>query len=91
MEASRTVADLASYNAASACQGIVKVVVSSEGGMKQDELPQRRDRVLPLVRSSVRRLGSEEPERRPRDEMALKVVVIVDGGMHDEEPLGGSS
>src|SRR6202040_2369315 len=40
---------------------------------------------------SVRRLGSEDPERRPRDEMALKVEIIVDGGMHAEEALGGSS
>jgi hypothetical protein len=46
-----------------------------------------RDGFLPLVR----RLGSENPQRRPRDEMALKVEVIVDGGMHAEETLGGSS
>jgi hypothetical protein len=39
----------------------------------------------------VRRFGSEDPERRSRDEMALKVEVIVDGGMHAEEALGGSS
>ncbi len=46
-----------------------------------------RDRVLPLVR----RLGSEDPERGPRDEMALKVEGVVNGGVHAEEALGGSS
>ena len=43
-----------------------------------------RDRMPPLVR----RLGSEDPERRARDEMALKVKGIVDGGMHAEKTLG---
>src|SRR6266446_4251075 len=33
---------------------------------------------------SVRRLGSEDPQRRPRDEMALKVEVIVDSSMNAE-------
>jgi hypothetical protein len=42
---------------------------------------------LPLVR----RLGSEDPQRRPRHEMALKVEIIVDGSMHAEEALGESS
>jgi hypothetical protein len=39
----------------------------------------------------VRRLGSEDPQRRSRDEMALKVEGIVDRGMHVEEALGRSS
>jgi len=37
------------------------------------------------------RLASEYPQRRSRDEMALKVEVIVDGGMHAQKALGGSS
>src|SRR6516225_10373460 len=46
-----------------------------------------RDGIPPLVR----RLGSEEPQRRARDEMALKVEGVVDGGVHAEKPLGGAS
>ena len=45
------------------------------------------DRVLPLVRS----LGSEDPERRSRNEMALKVEGVVDDSVHAEEALGRSS
>ena len=41
-----------------------------------------RDCVPPLVR----RLGSEDPERRARDEMALQIEGIVDGGMHAQVP-----
>jgi hypothetical protein len=37
---------------------------------------------------SLRRLGSEVPERRPRIEMTLKAEIIVDGGMHAEEGAG---
>jgi hypothetical protein len=40
--------------------------------------------MLPLVRC----LGSEDPERRSRDEMALKVEGVVDGSVHAEETLG---
>jgi hypothetical protein len=43
--------------------------------------------MLPLVR----RLGSEDPERRSRDEMASKVEGVVYGSVHAEEALGGSS
>jgi hypothetical protein len=46
-----------------------------------------RNDLLPVVR----RLGTEDPERRSRDEMALKVEVIVHGGVHVEEALGRSS
>src|SRR6516164_6653036 len=45
------------------------------------------NRISPLIR----RLGSEDPERRTRDEMALKVEGVVNGGMHAEEALGGAS
>jgi hypothetical protein len=31
--------------------------------------------------------GSEDPKRRPRDEMSLMVEGIVDGGMDVEKPL----
>jgi hypothetical protein len=39
----------------------------------------------------VRRLGSEDPECRTRDEVALEVEGVVDGGMHAQEALCGSS
>jgi len=35
------------------------------------------------------RFGSEDPQRRPGDEMRLVVERIVDGGVHAEEALGG--
>ena len=34
---------------------------------------------------------SEDPQRRPGDEMALKIEGVVDRGMHAEEALSGSS
>jgi hypothetical protein len=34
------------------------------------------------------RLGAEDPQRRARDEMALKVEGVVNGGVHAEKPLG---
>jgi hypothetical protein len=45
------------------------------------------NRISPLIR----RLGSEDPERRARDEMALKVEGIVNGGMFAEEASGGAN
>jgi hypothetical protein len=39
----------------------------------------------------IRRLGSENSERRARDEMALEVEGVVNGGVHAEKPLGGAS
>jgi hypothetical protein len=46
-----------------------------------------RHRSPPLVR----RLGSEDPERRSRDEMTLKGEGVVDGGMHTQKALSGPS
>jgi hypothetical protein len=37
------------------------------------------------------RFGSEDAQRRPGDEMALKVERVVDGGVHTEKALGGCS
>jgi hypothetical protein len=34
--------------------------------------------------------GSEDPKRRPRDEMSLMVEGVVDGGMDIEKTLRGS-
>jgi hypothetical protein len=59
----------------------------SETGVKQMRLSHGRDRNSPLCR----RLSPEDPERGSRHEMALKVEVVVDGGMHAEQALGGSS
>ena len=46
-----------------------------------------RNRIPPLVSC----LGSEDREGRARDEMALKVESVVDGGVHAEKTLGGAS
>src|SRR6516225_5164016 len=48
-----------------------------------------RSRCGNRISALIRRLGSEDPERRARDEMALKVEGVVNGGMHAEEALGG--
>ena len=45
------------------------------------------NRISPLIR----RLGAEDPERRARDEMALKVEGVVNGGMHAGKTLDGAS
>jgi len=45
----------------------------------------------PLASALSRRLGSEDPERRARDEMAPKVEGIVNGGVHAEKALCGAS
>jgi hypothetical protein len=54
---------------------------------RQDARSNCRDRIPPLVR----RLGSEDPERRSRDEMTLKIESVMDGDIHAKEALGGSS
>jgi hypothetical protein len=67
--------------------GVVRLSCVRQKGYKAGYALILPRRVLP----SARRLGSKNPERRPRDEVALKVEVIVDGGMHAEEALGGRS
>jgi hypothetical protein len=37
------------------------------------------------------RLGGEDPQRRARDEMALKIESVLNGGVHAEKLLGGAS
>src|SRR5207248_10505184 len=59
----------------------------SKRSPKQDARSQGRDCIPPFAR----RLGSEDPQRRSRDEMALKVEGVVDRGMHAEEARRGSS
>ena len=69
-------------------EGVVRLRCLGRNGLKSRTARSCcRDRVLPLVR----RVGSEYPERRPRDEMALKIEGVVDSGMHAQEALGGSS
>src|SRR5215469_15055826 len=34
---------------------------------------------------------AEDPQRRARDEMALEVAGVVDGGVHGQKTLGGAS
>jgi hypothetical protein len=65
------------------------VTVTSTGSLRKraGRSSRRCNGTLP----SRRRFGSEDPKDRSRDEVALKVEVVVDGGMDAEEPLGGSS
>ena len=66
---------------------IVSLTCGEQKSPRPDERSRGRDRIPPLVC----RLGSEDPERRARDDMALKVEGVVDGGVHAEKPLGGAS
>ena len=72
--------------------GMELVRIVSLTGVEQnepapDERSLGRERIPPLVR----RLFTEDPQRRARDEMALQVEGVVDGGVHAEKPLGGAS
>jgi hypothetical protein len=68
--------------------GIVRLTsVAEKGAPGLNTCSRCGNRISPLIR----RLGSEDPERRARDEMALKVEGVVNGGMHAEEALGGAS
>src|SRR6516164_4675202 len=67
--------------------GFVTATSAGLKGARTDQVSRHCNGVFPLAR----RFGSENPERRSRDEMALKVEVIVDGGMHAQKALGGSS
>jgi len=66
-------------------RGSATVTSGIERGAGTDQVSRRCHGVQPLRC----RFGSEDPERRPRDEMALIVERIVDRGMHAEEALGG--
>jgi len=65
----------------------VSLTCGNQKSLRPDERSCGRDRIPPLVC----RLGSEDPERRSRDEMALKVEGVVDGGVHAKKLLGGAS
>jgi hypothetical protein len=58
-----------------------------DGSTKRNMRSRCGNRISPLIRH----LGSEDPERRARDEMALRVEGVVDGGVHAEETQGGAS
>src|SRR5205823_14195904 len=58
-----------------------------ESGAGADQVSRRCNGVYPLRC----RFGSEDPQRRPGDEMALIVERVVDGSVHAEEALGGCS
>jgi len=49
-----------------------------------------RSRCGNSIPPQFRGLDSENPERRARDKMALKVEGVVDGGVHAEKTLGGA-
>jgi hypothetical protein len=65
------------------------IVTATSEGLK---IGRSRSGLTPLQQRQPlrRRFGSEDPQRRPGDEMALMVERIVDGGVHAEEALGGS-
>jgi hypothetical protein len=67
--------------------GFVTVTsVGLEGEKSESDLTLLCDGGLPLRC----RLGSEDPQRRSGDEMALKVEIIVNGGLHAQKVLGRS-
>ena len=68
-------------------RGVVRLTYRDQKSPKQHVRSHCGHRIPPFAR----RLGSEDPQRRSRDEMALKVEGVVDRGMHVEEPLGRSS
>src|SRR6516165_11950006 len=69
------------------CRGHCQINFCRARSAERNTRSRRGNRISPLIR----RLGSEDPERRARDEMALKVEGVVNGGMHAEEALGGAS
>jgi hypothetical protein len=58
-------------------------VYRAEGDVGRGMRSRWGNRISPLVR----RLGSEDPERRARDQMALEIEGVVDGGVHAENRL----
>src|ERR1700730_10347265 len=67
--------------------GIVGFTCRDQKRLKKDARLRCRDCIPPFAS----RLCSESPQRRSRHEMALKVEGVVNGGMHAEEALSGSS
>jgi hypothetical protein len=67
--------------------GLVTATIDKQGVGKGKSGSCCCDGILPLRR----RFGSKGPQRGPRDEVALKIERVVDGGMDAEEALGGSS
>ena len=56
---------------------------------KTSPTPDARSRGRDGILSLAGRFGSEDPEGRARDEVALKVESVVDRGVHVQETLGG--
>ena len=68
-------------------KGTVSLTCGKQTSPMPDARSRGRDRISPLVR----RLGTEYPQRRAGDEMALEVKGVVDGGVHAEKTLRGAS
>src|SRR5712675_3755982 len=66
--------------------GFVTVTSLAWKGRSPSQTSRCRDGGLPLRC----RLGSEDPQRRSGDEMALKVEIMVNGGLHAQKVLGRS-
>jgi hypothetical protein len=75
----------ASWLLTSLSEGIVSLTFSEQ--TSPTSRSPGRDCIAPLVR----RLGSKDPERGTRHEMALKVEGVVNGGVHAEKTLSGAS
>src|SRR6516162_11507051 len=69
------------------CGDVVRLISRDQKSPKQHARSHCGHRIPPFAR----RFSSEDPQRRSRDEMALKVEGVVDRGMHVEEALSGSS
>src|SRR5215472_119538 len=59
--------------------GVVRLTYRDQKSPKQHARSHCGHRIPPFAR----RLGSEDPQRRSRDEMALKVEGVVDRGMRE--------
>ena len=66
--------------------GLVTATIGGREEASSNRVSSRGDSILPLRR----RFGSEDPQRGPRDEVALKVEGVVDGGVHAHKALGRS-
>jgi class 3 adenylate cyclase len=73
----------AEWSSAALSRQLYRARIKSQGSHESC----RGDRISPLCS----RFGSEDPQRRSGDEMALNIEGIVNCTVHAEKPLGGSS
>jgi hypothetical protein len=66
--------------------GLVTLTVAGRELARASQVSSCRDSTPPLRG----RFGSEDPQRRSGDQVALKIEVVVDGSVDAEEALGRS-